>query len=259
MNAINRRHLCASALSALSSAVPAEEAQTVRWSAGNLPPFAWQEGNEAKGYACDLIAAMGRKLGRPVEIQFYPWARAVKLTLESSNVGIFPLARTPDREDSFAWLIPLAKVDWVFLELRRRHGNRSAQGEARVKELQAMRVGVMRGSPIINNLHVRDFRRIHEGKDYKELLRMLTLGQIDAIYAGRPMILASVSSAGLDEAGFHITGTLGEATIFVAASKGIGDAEANRWRAAYESLRSDGTVAQLQRQYGLTRRSLGDR
>lgn len=225
----------------------------LQWLAGGLPPFAWQEGTEAKGFACDLVRAMAKKLGRREQFAFYPWARAVKLAAEKPNYGIFPLARTPDREHEFLWLIPLVRVDYIFLELKKEPLAHALEGEARLAELRSRRVGVLRGSPIIKNLQAQHFAHIAEGQDYQELLRMLASGLVDAVYAGRPMILASVATGGYGEGLFRVSASLGDATLYMAASKGLGDAEAGQWRSAYEALVKDGTVLQLQKKYGLAK------
>jgi hypothetical protein len=84
--------------------------EPIHWVAADLPPFIWQEDGQPKGYANDIIEAMSKKLGRRADISFYPWARAVKMTGDGPSYGVFPLARTPDREANFRWLVPLAKV-----------------------------------------------------------------------------------------------------------------------------------------------------
>lgn len=231
----------------------AHAAEPLQWLSGGLPPFAWQEGAEAKGFANDLVKAMAQKLGRDSQVVFYPWARAVKLTTEKSNFGIFPLARTPDREHDFVWLIPLVKVDYVFLETNTNAVARAVEGEARLAQLRTRRVGVLRGSPIINNLQARHFEHITEGKDYEELLRMLSSGLVDAVYAGRPMILASIVPAGYGQGAFRVNGVLGDATLYMAASKGVAAEEASLWRGAYTTLVKDGTVLKLQKKYGLAK------
>jgi ABC-type amino acid transport substrate-binding protein len=225
--------------------------EPMQWIAGALPPFAWQEGAENHGLACDLVKAMAHKLGRSGDIDFYPWARAVKMASDKPNYGIFPLARTPDREAGFVWLIPLIKVDYVFLENKGSPGGHLAEGDTRIAELRSKRVAVLRGSPIVNNLRAQNFQHVLEGKDYPELLRMLSSGLVEAVYAGRPMVLASVVPSGYNEQDFRVSAALGDATLYMATSKGLAEPEAALWRSAYDSLVKDGTVQQLRKKYGL--------
>src|SRR6478609_9328933 len=84
------------------------------WTAGNLPPFAWLNAGGPQGYAYELVVQMAARMGRQSEVGFYPWARAVRMAQDGETFGVFPLARTPDREQKFHWLIPLAHVRYTF-------------------------------------------------------------------------------------------------------------------------------------------------
>src|SRR5579871_4635346 len=91
-------------------ASPASEAPAgapMHWVAGDLPPYAWTEGDKPAGLAYELVRVMGERMGRKVTVDFYPWARAVHLASQGGDVGLFPLARTPERENDFRWLLPL--------------------------------------------------------------------------------------------------------------------------------------------------------
>ncbi len=240
-------------LSACCLSLTCAKAEPLKWIGGSLPPFGWQEAGETKGYACDLIKAMSQKLGRSSGIDFYPWARAVKMAAEMPDYGIFPLARTSDREDDFLWLIPIIKVDFVFLATKDSPSARDSESEAKVAALRSQRIGYLRGSPIVKNLQAKGFTRILEGTDYPELLRLLTSGAVDAIYAGRPMIISSIEPSGFRRQDFQVLTALGDATLYIATSKSLPESEANLWRAAYQSLVKDGTVAKLQWKYDLSK------
>lgn len=216
----------------------------LQWVAGDLPPFAWQAGDgSAQGYAHDLALAMSQKLGRPGRVSFYPWARAVKMASEGSRFGVFPLARTPEREHRFRWLIPLMRVQYTFV----------GRAEDKPMTLDQLRrspmIGVLRGSPIISNLQNEEFRNIREAKDYKDLLRMLNEKSLTAIYAGAPMLQAAIDEYGHSRAAYITHTTLGEATLYMGASLGLPEAEAERWIKAYQQLQADGSVARLQQRY----------
>jgi len=220
---------------------PAPE-QGLAWVAGDLPPFAWVGPKGAQGYAHELAIRMAEKLGRPAEVSYYPWARAVKMTREGQHYGIFPLARTPDRETQFRWLVPLMTVRYSLVGL----SGRPAQT---LEQLRTQRVGVLRGSPIINNLRAEGFAEVIEARDYKDLLRLLHIDAISAIYAGAPMLNAAIDEYGYERQRFQTHTTLGEATLYMGASLALSEAEAQRWVQAYQQLQADGSVAKLQQQY----------
>lgn len=235
-----RRLLLASsfALTVPAFAVSAE----LQWVAGDLPPWGWRTPSGAQGYAHDLVIAMARQLGRDGQVSYYPWARAVRMAELGDAVGVFPLARTPDREAKFRWLIPLTTVRYVFLTA-------ATDRPPTLDELRQRPIGVLRGSPIIRNLRNERFTRVIEAKDYSDLLRMLSERTIHAIYAGGPMLDSAIEQYGYDRAQFSSHLTLGEAPLYLATSPRLPDQEAQQWLKAYAALEEDGTVARLRRRY----------
>lgn len=220
----------------------ARAAPQLQWVAGNLPPFAWDAPGGARGFAHDLAVAMAQRLGRPADVTYVPWARAVRMAERGPNVGIFPLARTPEREASFQWLAPLMTVRFGFFTL-------ATETQLGLAQLRALRVGVLRGSPIIANLRASQFTAVIEAKDYRDLLRLLREGVLDAVYAAAPMLEAAMDEYGHARLLFALQTTLGEATLYMAASLGLEAAEAQRWVVAYRQLEEEGTVTRLRRRY----------
>lgn len=214
----------------------------LEWVAGDLPPFAWRSSRGAHGYAHELVLMMAQQIGRAVQVSYYPWARAVQQAERSSQVGIFPLARTPDREHRFQWLVPLMTARYVLITLAT--GKRLT-----LAQLRAQRVGVLRGSPIVQNLQAERFTTVVDGKDYKDLLRMLANGTLDAVYAGAPMLDAAMVQYGYARRQFEIQQSLGEARLYMAASLGTAPEEARLWQKAYQQLVDDGSVERLRRRY----------
>ncbi|MGV8495432.1 hypothetical protein ACV342_32445, partial [Pseudomonas aeruginosa] len=44
-----------------------------------------------------------------------PWDRVYQQALSEPGYGVFSTARTPEREDKFKWVGPLAVNDWVLM------------------------------------------------------------------------------------------------------------------------------------------------
>lgn len=217
-------------------------APPLEWVAGNLPPFAWDAPGGGRGFAHDLAVAMSQRLGRPARVTYVPWARAVRMAEQGPNYGVFPLARTPDREASFQWLAPLMTVRYGLYTL-------ATESRLELEQLRGQRVGVMRGSPLAANLRAENFKTIIEAKDYRDLLRLLRSRALDAVYAATPMLEAAMDEYGHARMLFVLQTTLGEGMLYMAASLGLEAAEAQRWVSAYRQLEDDGTVARLRRRY----------
>jgi polar amino acid transport system substrate-binding protein len=236
-----RRHSLIASVLPLAPAAIAQPGE-LEWVAGEMPPWSWTAAAGPQGYAYELVVAMAQRLGRPGKVTFYPWARAVRVTEQGEMLGVFPLARTPDREARFRWLVPLMHVRYVFLTLAAHKG-------ATLEDLRRRRIGVLRGSPILQYLKNERFESHLEGKDYQDLLRMLSQGTIHAIYAGAPMLDAAIDQYGYERSQFATPATLGDATLYIAASPRVADKEAELWLKAYAALEEDGTVARLRRKY----------
>jgi len=233
--------LCAAAAVA-SPPGPTGPPGQLRWVAGDLPPFVWQGSQGPEGYAYELALLMSQRLGRSDTVDFYPWARAVRMTEEGENLGVFPLARTPDREAKFRWLILLMHVRYSFV-------GRAGEPNLSLEQLRHVRIGVLRGSPIIKNLQAEKFTSVTEAKDYKDLLRMLRSDMLTAIYAGAPMLQAAIEQYGYPRGEFKTHTSLGEADLYMGTSLRLAEGEAERWLQAYQQLVADGSVARLQQRY----------
>lgn len=106
--------LCASALA---------RAETLVLLTENLVPFnmAVNGGNYAKddgisGISTDTVRAACERA--QIECQLilrFPWDRVYQQALSEPGYGVFSTARTPEREDKFKWVGPLAVNDWVLM------------------------------------------------------------------------------------------------------------------------------------------------
>lgn len=236
-----RRYLLMALCAGLAPA-RAEPQAPLAWVAGNLPPFAWDAPGGARGFAHDLAVAMAERLGRPGSVTYVPWARAVRMAEQGPGYGVFPLARTPDREAKFQWLVPLMTVRYGFYTL-------ATESRLELDQLRSLRVGVLRGSPLAANLRAEHFKAIIEAKDYRDLLRLLRSRTLDAIYAGTAMLEAAMDEYSQPRMLFALQTTLGEAPLYMAASLSLDAVEAQRWVSAFRELEAEGVVTRLRRRY----------
>jgi polar amino acid transport system substrate-binding protein len=220
----------------------AQAGPPLAWVAGDLPPFAWSTPDGPRGFGHELVMEMAQRLGQTATVQYLPWARAVRMAEQGGHYGVFPLARTPDREARFQWLAPLMTVRYGIYTL-------ATESRLELDQLRKMRVGVLRGSPIAANLKAERFTTIIESKDYRDLLRQLRERALDAVYAGTPMLEAAMDEYGQPRMLFVLQTTIGEATLYLAASLQLDAAQAQRWVGAFRQLEDDGTVARLRRRY----------
>ena len=92
------------------------EAETYRFVSGQIPPYSI--GTEDKlhaGIAIDIIQAVFEDMGHTVEIEVYPWPRALKNAKLGLYDGIFSVFKTPEREEFLTYpKEPLVSMDLGF-------------------------------------------------------------------------------------------------------------------------------------------------
>lgn len=85
----------------------------------NYPPFNFEnEDGTVGGLATERVRQVLDAAGFDYEIRVVPWARAVNNTQSQDNALIYTLTRTPKREPSYHWLVPLSESNF-YLFVRR--------------------------------------------------------------------------------------------------------------------------------------------
>ncbi|WP_440056575.1 substrate-binding periplasmic protein (plasmid) [Pseudoalteromonas sp. T1lg65] len=72
------------------------------------PPNQTVENHKVAGTSTELVKQITHHAGIDTEFTIYPWARAYKLAMRESNTLIYSMARTPERENYFHWIGPVA-------------------------------------------------------------------------------------------------------------------------------------------------------
>lgn len=105
------------AMCVFSSVSLAQEIQIV---CNNFPPYSFKENNKITGLATEVVQAILADLKLAVEIKQYPWPRAYKMATTQKNVLIYPLARTPARENIFNFIGEVGPRTTYFYKLKSR-------------------------------------------------------------------------------------------------------------------------------------------
>jgi len=104
----------------------------------NLPPYEFLEQGVAKGANVDLLRAIGRALGRPVEIRLMEWQQAQDEALAQRGRVLTMLGRTPEREQKFSFSHETVPVSFALFV-------RADDAQRLSASLAGRRVGVARG------------------------------------------------------------------------------------------------------------------
>ena len=82
-----------------------------------LPPYNMTLDGKLTGIGTELVEAVMAEAGEAARIQSMPWARAYDTALNSPNVLIYSIARTPQREALFKWVGIIAPTRWFLFSL----------------------------------------------------------------------------------------------------------------------------------------------
>ncbi|RFP08196.1 MULTISPECIES: ABC transporter substrate-binding protein [unclassified Duganella] len=234
--------LCALALLPLARAEPPEPLRLV---AADLPPYAIAAGGDSPGSLVEIAQELARRVGTPATVEFYPWQRAVVMTGVLPHIAVLPLTRTPEREHQFRWLVRLRQQNFVFVA---RHGSVDLRDPA---ALARRPIVVLRGSPHRQMLQSLNFGMVAECASVRECMRMVKKGVADATYGGEDIHRHAASLDGNREADFDFSPVFRSGDVWLGGSLDFSEDDARKWRAAHEAMRADGTLARIQRKYGL--------
>ena len=197
---------CAAIVLTLSMSVTASslELNKLTYITENNASFNYIRNDQLQGFAVELLLSASADLDSPVkrdEILVQPWARAFKNALRGPKTVLFSTIRTPEREDKFQWVGPIATESDVVIALKARQIKITDSAN-----LKRYIVGAVRGDVGEEILH-----EINVPSDQIVLLpsptsmgTMLTAKRIDAWIFGEFAWRETLMSAGLNPSLFEI-------------------------------------------------------
>ncbi|MBN8218653.1 MAG: transporter substrate-binding domain-containing protein [Spirochaetes bacterium] len=78
------------------------------------PPYNYVDSaGRPEGIFVDLVREIQRRCGNEAAIQVVPWSRGYRAVQEETNVILFSMARTPEREHLVHWIGPVLENRWI--------------------------------------------------------------------------------------------------------------------------------------------------
>ena len=100
--------------------VVAKAEDTLRVVTELSPPHQTLQQGEIGGLSTELVRATLARAEMGGQFEIYPWARAFRIARSQTNVLIYNMARTPEREDEFKWIGTVAAYQLGFVALTHR-------------------------------------------------------------------------------------------------------------------------------------------
>ncbi|WP_273805613.1 MULTISPECIES: substrate-binding periplasmic protein [unclassified Pseudomonas] len=215
----------------------------------DYPPFSVvQPDGRVTGFSVELVRLLLARAELAAEPQVMPWARAFAQAQGRPDVLVFSMARLPEREALFEWVVPLTETTLCLFSWRDRVCPLASLQAAR--GLQIATVNGDAGERILLEQGFTVGRELQSGTHYSLNLEKLKAGRVDLWIANR-----AVADHLARQAGYDPQGDLRQAycappyPLYLAASLGTAPEVMARLRAAFVTLQQDGTLAELQRRW----------
>ncbi len=218
-----------------------------------LPPYNMTQNGQITGLSTEVVRAVLKEAGvQAPPIQSMPWARAYDIALNTENVMIYSITRTPQREKLFKWVGVIAPTNWYLfsradkkIRLRKLDDARSHQ-IATVNEDAGEQYLVGKGFVLGKNLQ--------SSSKYELNYEKLKLDRVDLWVANELNALYLVRQAGDDPAqvlvrAMPLNDLSSTGGLDLAFSLKTPDAVVDRFRKALETIKKNGTYDSLQKKW----------
>jgi len=209
----------------------------------DVPPYFYREDGAEKGVFYDVLKQLSSRLGHTGPISALPLARELEVVRRSPE-ALGMVARMPEREASYTWLFKVLDEEIVMITTADSKVDISSPTSAR-----QLRVGVLRGSPSESTARKLGYTNLAPVARSEENAGKLAIGRIDAWIAVWPVAMYAQKQAGLELGKLRRGAVLGSFGFYCAASRQFDQAEAQRWRSAFNQMLVDGSYARILHNY----------
>lgn len=224
-------------------AVTAQAAE-YRLLTGDVPPWSMPNSAEFPEPVSEIMKEVDQRLGNNTEIEIIPWGRAQEIAKQEKNVIVFPLTRVPEREDFYAWIYPIRKMNFAFVTADDRKLD-----EEDANSLNRIVVHANSLPQII--LQRKGFKYlILFAKNYDGITDMLRLGRADSWFADVDMLRWMRLSAP-DRFDLTVGPNIFDGVFYAAGSPDLPEKIIMGFRHTLSEMRKDGTLKKIFARYGL--------
>ena len=211
------------------------------------PPYITQVDQKPQGFVVDIVETAFARIGRPIQIEFFPIARGQLRLLNGQADAFFSIKKTPEREQTMLFAQkPLMSQDYVFFV---RKGSRR-HFDGHFASLAGASIGVVSatsyGSRFDAAVQAGAFLRLEPVTSHETNFRKLIAGRVDAVICSRLVGLYYLSLLdGLDAV--EVSGPVVETTqsFLVFTRQRDYTALARQFDLTLEGMEQDGTMRRL--------------
>ena len=200
------------------------------------PPYNYEENGAVKGFSTEIVQALLDKLDLDYEIRILPGARGEKLLAEGTQVMSFSLFRTPERENQYKWIGPIAE-DAVYFYKKK--GNpveiKTLEDAKKVERVACRHKGL-----VFSVLKREGFKNLDLTPNPNGIVKKLVTGRSDLSVSETPLGVKFWLRKGkypldaLEQTPVKLV----EFPLYIACSKDIPDDVIEKWQMALERIKA---------------------
>jgi len=198
-------------------------------------------GGEVAGPGAKLVREVLRRAGLQYDLKIYPWPRACMMAQTQSNILIFSMARTREREDKFKWVGEVIPVEFRLIKLK----SRTDITLRTLDDARKYSIGVI-NQDVAHRFFVKkgflaDKLDLAPNSDLN--LEKLLLGRTDLMVASasNPRSICRHKPNACDKIDTVFKIDEMKTSLYMAFSEATPDSVVTRARHAYDTMRADGT------------------
>lgn len=222
-------------------------AEEIKFYSAHFPPYTYEVGAKKGGAMYEISNEIIRRLELKTKIEFVPWPRARYEAETKKNVIIIPLARTPEREEHYTWLIHALDDPYVILAHKFTTFDISS-----IEATKKLRIGILKGSVADSLLKRLGYTNLDFSSNDLQNVRKLNLKRLDAWVAPLSAINQYKDQVGLGKDDLRVGYEFTILKEYIGASKHFDKEMAQKWSKTFEEMKKDGSYQAIMKKYGMT-------
>ncbi len=220
--------------------------QETKFYSAHFPPYSFEFETKRGGAIYDVAQEIIKRLNLNLKIEFISWPRA-RLEAESkNNIFLIPLARTPDREEKYSWIIHVLDDPYVMIALKKSSFNISNHESAK-----KLKIGVLKKSVADQMLRDLGYQNLEESTSDVRNISKLKLGRLDAWVAPLSAINQYKKEAGIGIDQLRVGLELTVLHEYIGASRSLDINTQKLWQDVFNNMKKDGTYKAIMKKYNL--------
>lgn len=209
---------------------------------GYNPPWSMASNSKHPGYYVEIIQEAQKRLGDKTKIKTLPWSRALQTVKRAKNTIIFPLLRSPHRENQYKWLLRIQPIKMVLVSYT--HDKLTYE-----KALALKSIIVHKNAPPEYILREKGFNNLISQHDTNNnVLKLLEINRAEAWFTAQDKLDWNlILNPGLPEP--KVTDFMETTHQYIAASKEFDDKLFAKFSLTLQNMVNDGTVKKIISRY----------